>query len=604
MNHFKNQMSMETQVFISSNFCLRSKQANKPTPIYFVTRIKGKQYKISTGVKVYPSQWSREKQLAVESNLLSKQDNRNNKVANKKITAFKDRFSKYIDYICNADYSPNIGVLRSFLNKTNAKEEIEEVKLIINKIEKQNAMENKIDVIDILLRAYEERYSSEGKKESTKLTIYNSYLKPYIDYVRENKLEHDISVFSQLGVSAYYEKIKDNGNAFQTIKNKVGVLVNLINNILCKKTSFIKELGQLTPVISPVEAKQTNDGDKYLTIDEIDQIRKCQNLTSEEKIVWDFMLNFQLVTATRIGDAQRIIKIYRECGESGFDIRTASNGRKFIVFLAKKEDTKKIYQYIPYTEDVKRFLENSKIDVNKTLNSFTSWVSKNYKSIAEKSNLTAIRYKNEPIYENIASHWLKHTMTTIYRIKGLSVEETDYLTAHKPANTMTEHYTHMPHEVIIEKLANAFDRIEKEGNQNVEPAKPTESDAHEELFSYSSIKQIKGLLDNKNISVINLPIAKQAINVIKDVSKLGNFKEIDFEKIKEISPVIFELSYLFYDSQLYLIYQYKLKHFGLPSDGYWDSFFNSEDDIAYIFQRKDEEEKTDTEIESYENSHR
>ena len=56
---------MEKQTFIqemSCNFNLREPKAHKPTNIYFVVCIEGKQIKFSTGVKVYPEQWNKKKQ--------------------------------------------------------------------------------------------------------------------------------------------------------------------------------------------------------------------------------------------------------------------------------------------------------------------------------------------------------------------------------------------------------------------------------------------------------------------------------------------------------------------------------------------------------------
>ena len=52
---------MEEQYFfneVQARFHLRKPKANKPTNIYLVCRINGKQVKLSTGVKVYPEHWN------------------------------------------------------------------------------------------------------------------------------------------------------------------------------------------------------------------------------------------------------------------------------------------------------------------------------------------------------------------------------------------------------------------------------------------------------------------------------------------------------------------------------------------------------------------
>ncbi len=73
---------------IKSRFYLRRSTSSGPRKIYFVAFIEGKQYRYSTGVRVYPKQWNSKKELAVVSNTLSKQDNQNNMIANERLPRF------------------------------------------------------------------------------------------------------------------------------------------------------------------------------------------------------------------------------------------------------------------------------------------------------------------------------------------------------------------------------------------------------------------------------------------------------------------------------------------------------------------------------------
>lgn len=95
---------MEQQVFINemqARFNLRQPKANKPTNIYLVVRINGKQLKLATGVKVYPEHWNKEKQEAYVSFRLPELDNRNNEIANNKINELKVSFSECKKYFCD-----------------------------------------------------------------------------------------------------------------------------------------------------------------------------------------------------------------------------------------------------------------------------------------------------------------------------------------------------------------------------------------------------------------------------------------------------------------------------------------------------------------------
>lgn len=86
---------------IEAHFNLRTNKSKKPEMVYLVVRIDGKQYKLSSGVKVYPQQWR--KGVAEESNFLCSRDNKNNKIVNEKLTVLKKRYSEFISYLCNCD---------------------------------------------------------------------------------------------------------------------------------------------------------------------------------------------------------------------------------------------------------------------------------------------------------------------------------------------------------------------------------------------------------------------------------------------------------------------------------------------------------------------
>lgn len=113
---------MEQQIFINeiqTSFVLRQPKSTKPTNIYLVCRIQGKQVKLATGVKVYPEHWNTKKQEAYISVRLTELDNQNNEIANKKIKALRDSVSSYKEYLCdNPDKITNsLNILREYIYK-------------------------------------------------------------------------------------------------------------------------------------------------------------------------------------------------------------------------------------------------------------------------------------------------------------------------------------------------------------------------------------------------------------------------------------------------------------------------------------------------------
>lgn len=92
--------SYECTVFINEigcNFNLRKPKSKKPTNIYFVARVKNKQIKLSTSVRVYPDQWNVKKQEAYISCRLTELDNENNTIVNEKIGKLKLYFRNTSD---------------------------------------------------------------------------------------------------------------------------------------------------------------------------------------------------------------------------------------------------------------------------------------------------------------------------------------------------------------------------------------------------------------------------------------------------------------------------------------------------------------------------
>ena len=95
---------MNAQFFINEigcNFNLRKPKSKKPTNIYFVARVKNRQIKLSTSVRVYPDQWNVKKQEAYISCRLTELDNENNTIVNEKIGKLKLYFSEYKRYLCD-----------------------------------------------------------------------------------------------------------------------------------------------------------------------------------------------------------------------------------------------------------------------------------------------------------------------------------------------------------------------------------------------------------------------------------------------------------------------------------------------------------------------
>ena len=212
-------MSEQKQFFIDSisfHFNLRNPKGEKPTPIYLVIRLEGKQYKYPLGCKIIPSQWDKRKERPFISPYLSELDNQNNFIIINKMSLVKTLFFDVKSYICN-NQTDLIGIK----------------KIIDEKLGKGNRMtrkkENALIELGNLIEA--QRMVKESKKS------YLSELNAFSTFVKEVKGK-TILAWNEINLSLLcdYEKWL---NA-RTTKHKIThELVHLEDNTIIGKKQKI-----------------------------------------------------------------------------------------------------------------------------------------------------------------------------------------------------------------------------------------------------------------------------------------------------------------------------------------------------------------------------
>ena len=154
----------------------------------------GIQHYFATGVKVYPSQWDKKKQIAVVSNTQSKLDNLNNGIVNSKLNLFTQHLSDYKSYLCNnpKDLCRAGELINLFFNKNT------------------NMKQNKKGT-DILVEALEYYYDYIAKKpispNTKRQSEYN--LGHYISYIKEQGISDDTSILTQEAINNYKKYLQD-----------------------------------------------------------------------------------------------------------------------------------------------------------------------------------------------------------------------------------------------------------------------------------------------------------------------------------------------------------------------------------------------------------
>ena len=563
------------------NFNLRKPTSKRPTNVYAVVKVCGKQIKIPTTAKINAYLWDSKKQLPLMLNSMSDAERDNAKQVFSIINSFHSAFIEYYSYLYPNFQEITSQDVRSFFEKNVLS------KLIVNKNMAKNGVPNvtrqrkATKALDKALDIYAKNIS-----DSTLIT-YRYNLQNFKDYCTEINRD-SVLMLSKKGLNEFeaYLKGKKSSN---NIRNCLRVVKTLINEILSKHPDFKKYGIEEIEIKLPKDKK--SEGKKVeLTDDEIAAIKNCEDLTPVKKEYRDLFI-LECLTGQRVSD---ILTLFNP------DLYTIKGD--FFSFITKKE---KVPALVKRTPEVLEIIEKYK-DGFKKININSRYLAQSetiaLKEIAKKAGLNRIvSYKDnkgniqsKPLHELISSHFGRHTFVTrMARIMPL--DDVKYLTGHKDTQSLNKNYLHQTVGDRINILNKDFNEAEKVEKHTVAIF---EKDVFSEQFAYDSFITIINLM-NSNTDVFHLDSTKQAIKTIKDISKLNSYsKDADISKVADLEQVIFELSYYFRDPLLYSIFKHKEHYFGLKVD------VPSTEEVEAMFALEDIErpkKQIQADIEAWEN---
>lgn len=279
------------QVFpreLKGSFYLRTPKSDKPSIIYLCGRIGNKQFKLTTGVKVYPQQWDSEKQLAYISCRISNIDNYNNEIANNRLTEIRNSFNQYKDYLCSGglmEHPEQLLILKKYIYANNMKE-----------VKKENA-----------LNWLEKNLVSDNTIKASTLKIYRSALNTFTNFLKETGL-YPIS-FDQIDKALIkdYERY-----LFNKVINKKGDTMSTVSvrNSIISLLAIIKRgeaYSKIDMSISKLDkydlpkAKVNNDNEIYLSETQIEAIYNLKLTKKRDTEIRDCFV-LQCCTGQRFSD--------------------------------------------------------------------------------------------------------------------------------------------------------------------------------------------------------------------------------------------------------------------------------------------------------------
>ena len=510
---------MTSQVFINEvkgNFNLRRPKSSKPTNIYYVIYLFGKQHYFATGLKIYPDQWDKQRQQAIISNRQTKLDNRNNKLLNDKLKQFNSYLSEYKSYICDNPEDINKGeiLLKSYIYKDMKKDK----------------------ATDIINKAFDYYYNTlhtEVKESSKK--VFRQTLNAFIKYATQKG--DSIDLLTQQGLNDYKqylleERQEKENSGVEIINKKCELITRLINDVLCVNNEYLKYELRIVRYVKLKDTRKQEDKGKFsLEEEEIEEIKKVE-LDERLNEYRDIFL-LQISCGQRVSDLCKLInKEYTE-EEKYYIINTIKKDIK--AFIEKSEVIDRFF--IKYKDGFKfARTNNGNIELDKDGGLYNKAI----REICKIANLdreiefidTQNNKRKEPLYKKIVNHDARHTFITMKLREGMTPDELKHLSGHADDDVINKIYAHLTSTDKIKKIEKAKERIEKKKNEE-----SNLSNCVEELIRKDERERIRKQLGGKDketeIMKVYSQIAKgefkpkpNNIGYIKELLKKGLIKEV------------------------------------------------------------------------------
>ncbi|MDH6306266.1 integrase [Parabacteroides sp. PF5-5] len=495
---------MERQLFVNElqlSFNLRKPKGNKPTGIYLVCRIDGKQVKLSTGVKVYPEHWNKNRQEAYISLRLSELDNRNNQIVNERISKLKLDFFEFKKYLCGNTHNIEncLDILKSYIYKSDYSMRKDKQRV--------NASIEMLQIVE-----------SKDVKESTK-EIQLGIVQLFAKFLKESNIPDTWNSINLETLNKYQQYLIANGKVFQTIKNNFGV-INSILKIANKRQDIpfkILESGTDSFDLIRNKANKEKQKDKQiaLTEEQVERIYKHtptgKNAEKVTEIKDIFVL--QCLTGQRFSDMDKFF-----CG----DYKTDGD---IISIVQKKTNKIATIPLLPLAQEIlAKYPNGTKYVTFKRSDNTIS--NKELKKIAKEIGFTdtvsyhvqrgkEVEIIEEPLYELIHTHSARHTFITICCMRDIPKDIVIIATGHSDTKLIDEVYSHLSDKSKGEKISKAFNDKLKGAGVFSASKKDITSKITEQINKHSE----NGEISPENIYKITSMVINIVSFLVKDEDK-------------------------------------------------------------------------------------
>ena len=549
---------MENQKFLNFGlrFNLRQTRENKPTIIYAVFVYNGIQHKVNTMLKVYPKHWDNKAQTATVSNRLSKLDNRNNLIANKKIAAIYESFKQKKAYLCNQD------------NNYDLSNEITDA-INPNLKHRRKSMTTHIIKTTIVLSDIAYKYQTS---KTCNQSLFN--IKKFKKFLEEKGINDDIRLLNGRLLNEYQTYLVEKSLQYKTISRYVRGICALINYLNKDEDFDIKiDISALNLLKDKRTTEQKKSKNVPLSESQLLDIYNLTNLSSKEEEARDLFI-CQSLLGQRISDMPKIFKgdyttNHYENGLETISFNVQKTGEEATLFLfpiAKNIISKyrtKQFQYFNLFEADEKKIVNNEMAINATI-----------KEVCKKAGLTAeinftiqvgdkIISERKPLYQLMHTHIARHTFITLMCKMGIPKETVIIATAHSDEKMINEVYLH---ETASDKGAKLIEALQKNSeNSSLFSISKTNCDKLlTDLFAYDKLLMLKEA-DESCINIEELEECKDVIKTIRQIPSIKIPTNIDKSEVDEKIGKVFPTLLLFADSASLILFIQKIAGSGISN---------------------------------------
>lgn len=565
------------------NFNLFNSGTKKATTIYAVVYFKRKQYRINTGVKVYPGQWNKKRQLAVISAKQTKLDNYNNTIVNDKLKQILFSFEQSKLYLCEhiESISNLYELLKQYINPNMATKK--DIKASVAATTQMTLLLSTMD------------------KDSTR-NIYRGNISVFKRFLDEEKIPDTWTNITYENLEKYKEYLISKGQAVSTINNCLnGLKIMLRKADKNKDIKFDFHISGCDKVekVKDLRSKEEKKS-KQIPLTE-KQIYELYNLKlpKRDEEVRDIFVA-QCLLGQRISDMPKLFAgNYKIITENTVEITVQKTSEQAIIYLfpIAKEILNKYSDGFKYLK-----IPTAIIEGESKSRAYVKKIDDRIKKICKTAGFDEeITYTEQrgskkivvkkKLHKLIHTHLARHTFITLMCKMGIPKETVIIATAHENTKMIDEVYLHVSSHDKAQKLSEAIEN-KATGSMFVTHKKQEELKEETDIFNYIFAGDLLLKLNElfkKGISIENLPETETAIKVLKEVGRIDKIDKSKYANNEELKKKVSQICFIVWvmgiqtdDIQLIQLFQNNIISLGLNSKSVKEVM--TEKEIRYYFR--------------------